>query len=255
MIAALRRGVRRCAVAGLVLGLLVPFNQAPAQSDGEDAEIALSLANMLRSARAVISANQELINDPSIGDKGLSSAVVLEEAFKRYQEQTGSDPRAADPATRKGRLLAAQIDAIAEVMDDNQPTINTKGLGFKGFVPAVFARLTNERFRAMMGDEADVKVTAPKALVRNRKALPDVWENEVIETTLIKPDWSKTDVFMAETPSQGREAFRVLIPEYYSAGCLTCHGEPKGEIDVTGYPKEGGQLGDLGGVISITLFK
>ena len=39
------------------------------------------------------------------------------------------------------------------------------------------------------------------------------------------------------------------------AGCLTCHGEPKGEIDVTGYPKEGGKLGDLGGVISITLFR
>ncbi len=30
---------------------------------------------------------------------------------------------------------------------------------------------------------------------------------------------------------------------------------PKGEIDVTGYPKEGGKAGDLGGAISIVLFK
>ena len=44
------------------------------------------------------------------------------------------------------------------------------------------------------------------------------------------------------------------MPEYYSKGCLACHGEPKGELDVTGYPKEGGKLGDLGGVISVTLF-
>jgi hypothetical protein len=43
------------------------------------------------------------------------------------------------------------------------------------------------------------------------------------------------------------------VPEYYVASCLSCHGTPKGEIDVTGYPKEGAALGDLGGVISIKL--
>ena len=53
----------------------------------------------------------------------------------------------------------------------------------------------------------------------------------------------------------GRPAFRMLLPEYYTDSCLTCHGEPKGEIDVTGYPKEGGKTGDLGGAISIVLFK
>ena len=53
----------------------------------------------------------------------------------------------------------------------------------------------------------------------------------------------------------GRPAFRMLLPEYYTDSCLTCHGEPKGEIDVTGYPKEGGKAGDLGGAISIVLFK
>ena len=45
------------------------------------------------------------------------------------------------------------------------------------------------------------------------------------------------------------------MPEYYTAGCLSCHGEPKGEMDITGYPKEGGKLDDLGGVISVTLFR
>jgi hypothetical protein len=69
------------------------------------------------------------------------------------------------------------------------------------------------------------------------------------------PQWPEGQVFTTEAASQGRDAFRVLVPEYYSAGCLACHGEPKGEIDVTGYPKEGGKLGDLGGVISITLFR
>jgi hypothetical protein len=45
------------------------------------------------------------------------------------------------------------------------------------------------------------------------------------------------------------------MPEYYAASCLSCHGSPTGEIDITGYPKEGAQVGDLGAVISITLYK
>ena len=51
------------------------------------------------------------------------------------------------------------------------------------------------------------------------------------------------------------QAFRVMVPEYYSASCLSCHGSPKGETDITGYPKEGGHENDLGGVISLTLYK
>ena len=44
-----------------------------------------------------------------------------------------------------------------------------------------------------------------------------------------------------------------MVPEYYAASCLACHGEPKGSRDITGYPREGAHEGDLGGVISITL--
>ena len=47
--------------------------------------------------------------------------------------------------------------------------------------------------------------------------------------------------------------FRVMVPEYYAASCLACHGTPKGSTDITGYPREGFAEGDLGGVISITL--
>ena len=45
-----------------------------------------------------------------------------------------------------------------------------------------------------------------------------------------------------------------MVPEYYVGSCLVCHGSPKGEMDVTGYPKEGGKVGDLGAAISITLY-
>jgi hypothetical protein len=165
------------------------------------------------------------------------------------------DPRTVDPGSRLDLLLEAQMAAIAEVMDEAQPSINQPGVGFKGFVPAVFARMVTERFKEKVGDRAEIKVTAPAVLVRNRMARPDAWESEHIEKQLLAPDWPEGQVFTTMAPSGGRDAFRMLVPEYYTEGCLTCHGEPQGEIDVTGYPKEGGKLGDLGGVISITLFR
>jgi hypothetical protein len=100
-----------------------------------------------------------------------------------------------------------------------------------------------------------VKVTAPPDLVRNRKAEPDRWEKQVISEDFMSPSWPKGKEYSAVADSNGRAAFRMAAPEYYAASCLSCHGTPKGDIDVTGYPKEGAAEGDLGGVISISLFR
>lgn len=239
----------------VTVGILVAGPQTPAFGASNDLEIALNLANMLRAARAVISSNQALINDPSIGDKQLTGKAVVEKAVAGYEQVSHKSPESIDPNSREGRLLAAQLAAIAEVMDENQDTINVKGVGFKGFVPAVFARMVNERFEEKVGDEAQIKVTAPPDLIRNRKARPDSWETELIEGKLMSPNWPAGQLVWAEVESGGRDAFRVLVPEYYTQGCLSCHGEPKGEIDITGYPKEGGKLNDLGGVISVVLYR
>jgi Protein of unknown function (DUF3365) len=226
-----------------------------AAGDDEDKAIANSLAAMLRAGRTVVSRNQDRINNPDIGDKGLDGKTVLEQALKIYQENTKADPLQIDPSSRHGRLLRAQMDAIAEVMDSNQKTINQPGVGFKAFIPATFGRLVNESFAKRVGSEAEMKVTAPLDLVRNRKARPDEWESEVIRDKLLTASWSKGQLFATVATSRGRPAFRVAVPEYYAASCLSCHGGPKGQIDVTGYPKEGANEGDLGGVISITLYR
>jgi Protein of unknown function (DUF3365) len=147
------------------------------------------------------------------------------------------------------------MNAIVAVMDDNQMTINEKGIGFKGLIPAVFGRLVSESFNGLARGEAEIKVTAPLDLVRNRKALPDAWETKVIETKLLSPDWPRGQPYSATVDIDGRMAYRIAVPEYYTQSCLACHGMPKGELDITGYPKEGRKLGDLGGVMSITLFR
>ena len=211
------------------------------------------LASLLRVGRGVISNNQDLINDPSIGEKGLNSNSFMKLVEAKYLELHGALPIEEGLTQEQKRLTEAQLASMSEVMDENQDLINAEGMGFKGFIPAVFARLVNERFVQKQGAEAKVKVTAPLYLVRNRKARTDEWETAVLTDKFANPDWVKGEAFYEEISNGSSTTFRMLIPEYYGASCLSCHGGPKGEVDVTGFPKEGGALGDLAGAISITL--
>ena len=121
----------------------------------------------------------------------------------------------------------------------------------KGFIPAVFGRLVSESFGRRATGLAEMKVTAPPKLVRNPKARADEWEGTVINDKLMSPSWPKDQIFSEVSQTKGKAAYRTAMPEYYGATCLNCHGSPAGEIDITGYPKEGANVGDLGGVISI----
>jgi cytochrome c5 len=94
-----------------------------------------------------------------------------------------------------------------------------------------------------------------KSLATMLRASRTVVSRGVISEKLLQASWPKDQIFAAEAPAKGKSAHRTAVPEYYGASCLSCHGSPQGEIDITGYPKEGGKVGDLGGVISITLFK
>ena len=108
--------------------------------------------------------------------------------------------------------------AIREVVDEHRSTINKPGIGFKGFVPAVFGRLVNERFKVKIGRYAEMKVTAPMSLVRNRKARPDQWERDKILNILMSKDSPKGQLFSQSADKSGRKAFRVVVPEYFGAG-------------------------------------
>ena len=220
-----------------------------------DFSIGNKLADMLRASRSVVSASQGLINDPDIGDKGFTGEKFVREAEAIYAERVGIPLFGDDISERDRRLLNAQIQAMRRIVDGHQADINRLGVGFKGFIPAIFARLVNEEFEAIAGSEARVRVTAPSELVRNRKARPDRWEKNIIETKLMASDWPKGKPFIEVVEFEGRPAFRMLLPEYYSESCLACHGGPRGETDITGYPKEGGKAGNLGGVISIVIFR
>ena len=249
-----RKTVMVSAIVALSMSIFVGAGSLTFAAPNNE-EIAASMATFLRSARAVISKNQKLINDASKGDKGLSAEVVLAKAKANYKTATGVDiDSIADTSTLHGELLQAEMDAVVEVMDKAQAQINEEGVGFKGFLPAIFARLVTETFRAKKGDIADIRLTAPKNYVRNRANRPDKWEHDVIENFFKSDTHTKGQPFAAMAEKNGKQAFRLILPEYYKESCLSCHGGPKGERDITGGKKEGGVLGELGGAISVVIY-
>lgn len=238
----------------VILSLTVEL-PAYSRTAEDDAQVAKTLATMLRAARTVISRNQDRINDPNLGNKGIDGKMVLAEASTIYVQATGTDPASIDSTSPQGKLIRMQMESIVEVMDVHQETINRQGVGFKGFIPAVFSRLVNEAFGRRAARIAEIKVTAPPQLIRNPEVQPDEWELEVIKTKLSSSSWPKDQPYSAMAPKNGNLAGRTLFPEYYGRSCLACHGSPQGEIDITGFPKEGAKEGDLGGIISIALYQ
>lgn len=220
-----------------------------ASEDEIDHTVLLHLTGLLRSARQVISDQQDVINQPRSG-KGLTGKKVIELAKAKYAEQTGHPVPILDPTSAEGQMLQAEMDSMQEVMEEAQPLINDPNRGFKGFLPAVFAYRVAERFSRKVGGLGYLKLTAPAELVRHQSNSPDAWEDEIIKTKFQSPGFKKGDFVEQEAPLNGKKAYRVLVPEYYDASCLSCHGEPKGSLDITGGKREGGKAGDLGGAIS-----
>lgn len=234
----------------LLMLMSTALMQARAADISQD-DLANELTVLMRSARLVISNNQELINDASKGDKGLAPDKVVAQAKENYKKAAGKELTKAPDGSQLARAQKAMFAAIAEVMTKNQALINEKGKGFKGFLPAVFARQVAESFSAKMNGEITLKLTAPKELIRNRLNRPDDWEHSTFVQQFKNPSYAKGQPYSQVVGG----TYRFMIPEYFGATCLQCHGEPKGEKDITGGLKEGLKLGDLAGAISLTIPK
>ena len=239
-------------VAVMLLSISI---DSEAEEPSRQIKVSKELTTLFRAARAVISANQKKINDPNIGNKGITSNFAVSETKENFKKATGKEFRMADASSNLGKAQRAIFDAISSVINQAQPLINEKGKGFKGFLPAVFAKQVADSFSRIMKDQMSIKLTAPKAYVRNLANRPDSWERNVIESKFKSPNWEFGKWFAEANTIKGKDAFRFILPEYYSESCLGCHGGPKGDIDITGGKKEGGKLNELGGAISFVIYK
>ena len=237
-------------LSGFVLSTVTPTHTAPAQDHEQERETSRLVAILFDSGRVVVGMNQDLINDASKGDKGFTPSVFEKQVLKLFEERTGislSNSSEKIPAMARP-LLDRLLDESKRTIAGYQTPINIPGIRYKGLIPATFGTETATRFSTWSG--IYLRQIAPEKFLRNPKNKPDNYETAVLKalaeqaSSESQPSWTVTD---------GGQSLRLVLPLYYSKACLDCHGEPKGERDITGYPREGGREGDLGGAISVRL--
>jgi general secretion pathway protein A len=219
-----------------------------AQAPREETEkTAQHLATLLNVGRLIVERNQPLIDDPRIGNKGFTPEVFEHAVIDEFMRQTNIDLThlpSSLPSLAK-ELLPVLLQSSKEVVADAQLVINQRGIGYKNFVPATFGSQAARKF----SNRSQVKIKQTALNPRNLKNTPDAYEENLLKRLAMQPasqtsitEWVDNDTTL-----------RAVTPIYYSQDCLACHGNPKGILDISGYPREGAQVGDLAGAISIQI--
>src|SRR5947208_3306263 len=216
--------------------LLLPLT---ARANPDAIETGRLLAVLHDSGRVTVGANQSLINDPEKGNKGFTPEVFEKQVTAQFKERAKVD--LTDLKNEKVPELAKQL--LPQLVEAMKQTV-----AFKGFIPATFGTHAAATFRTKTNVYLKQTMNPP----RNPKNTPDEFESKVLKTFANQDYPRQGEKIVSETVDSGK-ALRVMLPLFYSKGCLSCHGEPKGEQDISGYMKEGGKEGDLGGAISVKI--
>lgn len=244
----MKGSVQRVVLLALMALLVLTGGLASAMSRSEAEETARLLAALLDAGRVVIERNQPLIDDQHRGDKEFTPEVFEKQLNEEFLVRTGIDlahlSHARVPPMAKD-LFRALVQASKDVVADAQLVINQRGVGYKNFIPATFGSQAAVRFSS----KSHVRLKQTALQPRNKKNQPDLYEAAVLQQLATQPNQSTP--FSEVT--DGGKMLRVLTSIYYTKDCLKCHGGPPGELDISGYPKEGAKEGDLAGAISVTI--
>lgn len=157
--------------------------------------------------------------------------------------------QAENEAREKAEVLASEMRAAWDFVDMNQDVINRAEDGTfrtKHLVCVVAAKSISMLFTT----ETDYSIRFTNDTPRQAANAPDEFEQEALAAFNADPErkafWRVVDA------GDGTRVFRYTEPLYVTESCLECHGGPVGELDQYGYPKEGMQVGQVGGAMSIT---
>lgn len=225
---------------------------AARSGETEAVELARLLALLLDSGRVVLAERQPMLNDPSRGDKGFSPAVFEGEVVEEFLQRSGGLDLARVETMKiseQGKqLLWSLMSAGKEVIEEKQPVINEKFLGYKNLIPATWGTWTTKKFSQRT--QARLKQTALD--FRNPNNAPDAFETRVLRQ-FADPGYPREGERVVTEVTDGGRALRLMLPLFHKKECLACHGTPKGDIDISGYRKEGHKEGDSAGAISVTI--
>ncbi len=163
-----------------------------------------------------------------------------------YREQ---QRQAMNEMKEKAEVITKQQIATWEFMSINQDNINYDAEGnfeFKHMNCSTVAMGIGMFFAEM----TDYHIKPTNVEYRNAQNAPDDFELKALQKFEADPELEE---YWSTAIIGDREVFRYMAPLKIEESCLSCHGEPKGELDVTNYPKEGFRVGDSGGALSLIM--
>ena len=166
-----------------------------------------------------------------------------------YSLWSAADQREASEAKVLGeaRLLAQQMSAAWDYIDSAQDAINYNHDGrydFKG----VYCSVAGKSIARNFTQSTDCVVRYTRENPRTGPDAPDAFEAAALAAFE-----EGAEEYYAVTTVDDASTFRYCKAVPVKHGCLTCHGEPAGELDETGFPREGYALGDLAGAVSLSI--
>jgi hypothetical protein len=207
------------------------------------------LAILLDSGRNVINEHQVLLDEQGKTEKDFTAAVFERQSLDIFHSRSGIDLRdleaARIPAGAK-KLLKELVLVSKQVVAEAQPEIHRRDGGLNEFFPAIFGARVATRFT----ERTHVRLKQTALAPRNPLNAPDAVERTALEA-FADSSYPREKV-ISEVTTKSR-SLHLMFPLYTTRQCLDCHGNPKGELDRTGYPREGLRLGQNAGAISVVI--
>lgn len=153
-----------------------------------------------------------------------------------------------DKALAEARTLNQEMNAAWDYINAIQNQINYDADGrydFKNVYCSIAGKAIAQRFML----ESDYDISYVRENPRSITDDPDAFER----TALGSFEDAETLEYYDTSVVDGKAVFRYVSALHYDSNCMSCHGEPIGEQDETGFLKEGMAIGDLAGAASITI--
>lgn len=226
-----------------------PESGTPLQTILELETTARLLAVLLDSGRNVINEHQVLFNEQKNTEGDFTPDMFERQLLDVFRSRSGTDLRDLEAAripARAKKLLKELVLVSTEVVAEAQPEINRRDGGHQEFIPAIFGSRVSTRFT----QRTHVRLKQTALAPRNPLNAPDAVERTAL-VAFADPTYPLEKLISEVTAKSG--SLRLMFPLYTTRKCLDCHGDPKGELDRTGYPREGLKLGQNAGAISVMI--
>ncbi len=207
------------------------------------------LAVLLDSGRNVMNEHQALFEDQDQTEKYFTADVFERQSLEVFRSRSGidlQDLEAARIPVEAKKLLKELVVVSKQVVAEAHAEVNRPGGGHKELIPAIFGARVAARFT----ERTHVRLKQTALAPRNPLNAPDAVEQTALEA-FADPSYPREKVISEVTAKS--KSLRLMFPLYTTRKCLECHGDPKGEMDRTGYAREGLRLGQNAGAISVVI--